>query len=331
MAAAASYSAEMAIVKEATKGTVPAISGAQREYFTDDPSINPVQTVMRLPNITNRHVATHLLSDYHIEGRIPIIVTPEGVLGTLLACAVGSDTDALVSGTAYSHTFEPTDTLPTFSIWFKHGATMQRVINYGVINTLEFTQDLDDALRIDAAFIGQKDPINADDISTAVAYDTNDPFMNMDLTVTGPANATEVHRSNILINNNYDIGDGKVHGSRFYSTMVPGKREVTGSFDIWFDDDGDYQSFWGATDAVTPDVDGDYLKIPLVFNWNTNDNFSSTEDRELTITIPEAVYEATTITLGNRIKQTISWSANYDTSDTYELQVVLQNAKSDAY
>ena len=331
MAATASYSAEMAIVKEATKGTVPAVSGAQREYFTDDPSINPVQTVMRLPNITNRHVATHVLSDYHMEGSIPIIVTPEGVLGTLLACAVGPDTDALVNGTAYSHTFEPADTLPTFSIWFKHGATLQRVINYGVVNTLEFTQDLDDALRVNASFVGQKDPINADDISTAGAYDTNEPFMNMDLTVTGPANATQVHKSTIMISNNYDVADGKVHGSRFYTTMIPGAREVTGSFDIWFDDDGDYQSFWGDSAAVTPDVDGDFSTIPLVFNWNTNDNFSTTYDRELTITIPEAVYESTTISLGNRVKQTINWSANYDTSDTYELQVVLQNAVSTEY
>ena len=325
------YDSEMAIVRETTAGTVPAVSGAQREYFTDDPGINPVQTVVKLPTVGARYERKPIFSDYHVEGSIPIIVTPEGALGTLLTSALGADTSALVSGTAYSHTFAPSDTPSTLSIWMKYGTTFQREVNYVVVNSLTLTQAPDDALRASADFLAQKDIVNAEDITDAAAYDTLDPFMNMDLTVTGPANATQAHNSSITFNNNYDVADGKVHGSRFFTAMVPGKRAVTGSFDMWFDSPNDYKSFWGATDATEPDVNGDFSTIPLVFTWNNNSNFSTTYDHSIIINVPDAVYESTSITVGNRVKQTITWSASYGTAEGYEVNVVIQNTKSTDY
>jgi len=331
MAATAGYSAEMVIAKESVAGTPLAISTGQREFFTDDPGINPVQTVIKKPAITHRHTVAHILADYHMEGSIPNMVTPEGALGVLLACGVGADTSALVSGSAYSHTYVPTDTLETFSTWFKRGNNQQVVVNHCVVTSLEFEQGVNDALRITAPFIGKTETINTDSIDTAIAYDTIDPFMYADLTVTGPTNAAQVNKCNILIKNNYDIADGMVVGSRLFNTMIPGKREVTGSFDIWFDNDGDYQSFWGSSAALTPDEDGDYSTIPLVFTWNNNSNFSTTYNHELVITIPEAVYESTKVEIGNRIKQTVDWSANYDSVDGYEVQIVLQNSHATDY
>lgn len=325
------YSTEMAIVKEGTPGTVPAVSGAQREYFTEDPGINPVQSVVKLPTVSARYERKPVLSNYHVEGSIPIIATAEGALGILLTSALGEDTSALVNGTAYSHTFAPADAPSTLAIWMKYGTIFQRTVNYCVVNTLEFTQSPDDALRVTASFIGQKDIINADDMSTAAAYDTLDPFMNSDLTVTGPANATQVHNSTITLNNNYDVADGRVHGSRFFGEMIPGKREITGSFDMWFDSPNDYKSFWGATDATEPDENGDFSTIELAFNWNMNNNFSTTYDHELTINIPDAVYETTNITIGNRVKQTVTWSASYGTAEGYEMNIVLQNTKDTDY
>ena len=328
----AGFLAEMAVAPEATKGTSPAIATAQRDYFDSDPGINGVQNVTRLGHIQKRHNITHILSSYHVEGSIPLVVTPEGTLGHYLVCALGADTEAQQGGTtAYTHTFTNSDDPETFSMWYLRGGNQEVVIPYCVVNTLNITQSVDDALRATIGFIGQKETISTDDIDTAVAYDTNTPFHNMHLSVTGPVNAATVHNSSIDINNNYDVSRGKVHGSRFYTSMVPGQRDVSGSFDLWFDDDGDYQNFWGSTSDTTPDVLGEYTPVSLVFKWDLGDNFDGTYDRYLEITVPEAVYETTTVSIGERIVQTVNWHANYDTGDSYEIQVVLQNARSTAY
>ena len=325
-ALSAGFLAEMVIAEEVTKGTPPAIITGLRDYFTDDPAINPVQNTIRLGNVQKRHVVSHVLSDYHMEGSIPQIVTPGGQIGYWLGLAIGDPSSAAQGGTAaYKHTYTPDDDLKTFSIWFKRGGNQQVVIPYGVVNTLELVQDVDDVLRSTIGFIGQKETIDASDIDTADAYDTAEPFHNMDLAVTGPVNAAQVHKSSILIDNKYDVAKGKVHGSRFYNTLVPGKREVTGTFELWFDDDGDYQSFWGSTSETTPDVDGIFATIPLNFKWDTNVEAATAYDYELEINIPEAVFEATTVTIGDRIKQIINWSADYDTGDSYEIEAYLTN------
>ena len=318
--------AEMVIAEEVTKGTSPAITTGLRDYFTGDPGINPVQGVIKLGNVQKRHTVTHVLSAYHMAGNIPQIVTPNGHIGYWLGMAIGDPASAAQGGTAaYAHTYTPDDDLKTFSLWFKRGGNQQVVIPYCVENTLELKQSVDDVLRASISFIGKTETINADDIDTADAYDIVEPFHNMDLTVTGPVNAAQVHNSTITISNGFDIGNGKVHGSRFFNALVPGKRLVTGSFDLWFDDDGDYQSFWGSTTDTTPDVDGVFSTTSLVFTWDTDVLAAAGYDYSLTITIPEAVYESTTVTIGDRIKQTVNWSAQYDVADTYEITAVLVN------
>ena len=320
------FLAEMVIAEEVTKGTTPAIITGLRDYFTDDPGINAVQNVIRLGNAQHRHTVAHVMSAYHMEGSIPQIVTPNGHIGYWLGLALGDPTTTGPTGTtAYTHTYEPDDDLKTFSLWYKRGGNQQIVMPYGVVNTLELKQSVDDVLRATIGIIGQKESINTDDFTTADAYDTIQPFHNMDLAVTGPVNAAQVHDSTITIDNGFDVTNGRVHGSRFFSAMVPGKRTVSGTFDLWFDDDGDYQSFWGSTSDTTPDVDGIFSTVSLVFAWTMGVEAGTAVDYSLSLTVPEAVFETTTVSIGDRIKQTVNWSAQYDTGDSYEIQAVLVN------
>lgn len=322
----AGHLAEMVIAEEADKGTPPAITTGLRDYFSGDPGINPVQKVIRLGNVQKRHVVSHVLSDYHMVGSIPQIVTPGGQIGYWLGMAIGDPSSLIQGGTAaYKHTYTPDDDLKTFAMWYKRGGNQQVIIPYGVVNTLELVQNPDDVLRATVGIFGQNETINTDDIDTADAYDTAAPFHNMDLAVTGPVNAAQVHKSTILVDNKYDLTKGKVHGSRFYNALVPGKREVTGVFELWFDDDGDYQSFWGSTSETTPDVDGIFSTIPLNFKWDTNEEADTGYDYELEINIPEATFEATTVSIEERIRQVINWSAQYDTADAYEIEAYLTN------
>ena len=325
-ALSAGHTAEMVIAEEVTKGTSPAITTGLRDYFTGDPGINAVQTVIGQVNAQHRHVVDHILGSYHMVGSIPQIVTPGGQIGYWLGMAIGDPASAAQGGTAaYKHTYTPDDDLKTFSLWYKRGGNQQVVIPYGVVNTLLLEQRPDDVLRSTVGIFGQNETINADDITTADAYDTARPFHNMHLTLTGPVNATQVYSSSILIDNKYSIDKGKVHGSRFYNTLVPGKREVTGTLELWFDDDGDYQSFWGSTSETTPDVAGAFSTVPLNFSWDTAEVADTGYNYIMALDIPEAVYKSTNVMIEDKIKQTIDWSAQYDASDAYDIQAELTN------
>ena len=325
-ALSAGHLSEIVIAEEVDKGTSPAIATGLRDYFYGDPGINPVQNVIDLGNIQNRANLGHVLSDYHMVGSVPQIVTPGGHIGYWLGMAIGDPSSAQQGGTAaYKHTYTPDDDLKTFSMWYKRGGNQQVVIPYGLVNTLLLEQSPDDVLRMTTGLFGQKETINADDIDTADAYDTAAPFHNMDLTVTGPTNATEVHKSSVLIDNKYNLDKGKVHGSRFYKDAIPGKRMISGSMELWFDDDGDYQSFWGSTSDNTPDVDGEFNTIPLNFKWDTNVEIDTGYDYTLEIDLPEVVYKTNTVTIEERIRQVLGWSAQYDTGDSYEIEAYLTN------
>ncbi len=322
----AGFLAEMVIAEETTKGTTPAITTGLRDYFTGDPGINPVQSVIDLGNIQHRHMVGHALSDYHMAGSIPQIVTPGGHIGYWLGMAIGDPSSAQQGGTAaYKHSYTPDNDLKTFSAWFTRGGNQQVVIPYGLVNTLFLEQKYNDVLRATVGIFGRTESINADDITTADAYDTAAPLHNMDLAVTGPVNAAQVHSSQILIDNKYNVDNGKVHGSRFYEAAVPQKRAITGTIELWFDDDGDYQSFWGSTSDTTPDTSGVFSTIPLNFKWDTNEEADTGYNYILEIDIPEAVYVATTVSIEDRIGQTINFSAQYDTGDSYEIEAYLTN------
>lgn len=316
----------MVIAEESTKGTSPNINTGLRDYFSGDPSITPVQSVIDLGNVQNRANLGHVLSDYHLTGSVPQIVTPGGHLGYWLGMAIGDPTSAQQGGTAaYKHTYTPDDDLKTFSMWYKRGGNQQVVIPYGLVDTLLIEQSFNDVLRMSVGVYGQTETINADSFSTADAYDTAAPFHNMDLTVTGPTNAAQAHKSTVLISNNYNLDDGKVHGSRFYEDAVPGKRTVSGSLEFWFNDDGDYQSFWGSTSDVTPNVNGIFSTIPLNLKWDTNEEADTAYNYLLEIDLPEVLFKSTSVSIGNRIKQLVNWSAQYDTGDSYEIEAYLTN------
>ena len=322
----AGHLAEMVIAEEVDKGTPPAIATGLRDYFIGDPGINPVQNVIDLGNIQHRHRVGHVLSDYHMVGSPTQIVTPNGHIGYWLGMAIGAESSAQQGGSAaYLHTYTPADDLKTFAMWYKRGGNQQVVIPYGLVNTLLLEQGPDDVLRSTVGLFGRTETIDASDVSTADAYDTVGPFHNMDLAITGPTNAAKAYKSSILIDNKFDIEKGKVHGSRFYEDAIPGKREITGTIEMWFNDDGDYQSFWGSTSDTTPDVDGEFDTIPLNFKWDTNVVIADTYEYTLEIDIPEVLYRTNTVTIEDRIRQVINFSGQYDVGDSYEIQAYLTN------
>lgn len=325
----ASYLSEMAIALEDIPGTAETVPDIY-DFFSDDPGINPIQNVIRVGNVQERATRKHVLSNYHIEGSISQMVEPEGMIGWWLLLALGSLSSAAQGGTAaYKHTYTPADTIDTFTLWLNRGGNQEVKVPFGTVTSLELNQGLDDVLRSTINIAGQKDYITTD-FGTS-AYSLLDPLHNnmLNVSIAGATTgqAAQVHNSIITIDNGQDIDDGRTHGSRFYNAVVPGKRTVSGSMDIWFDDDIEYQRFWGAAAAVTPaNVSA---TVPLIYTWDTGIEADTGYNYGLVVTIPAAVYEATTVNLsGGRIKQHIDWDAEYDVSTSREIIVELLNTKT---
>ena len=325
----ATYLAEMAVAEEATPGiaeTTPDIY----DCFTDDPGINPVQNVIRDGCVRGRANLKHVLSNYHIEGSPPMIVDPEGMIGWWLKWVLGGLSSVQEGATtAYKHTYTPADELKTFTLWLLRGGNQQVKVPYGTVLSLELVQGLDDVLRSTVRIAGQKDQMTTDFGSSD--YSQLDPFHNtmLGVSIAGATTgqAAQAHNTVITIDNGIDLDDGRTHGSRYYNAVIPGKRNVSGSNDIWFDDDIEYERFWGAAATSSPLDVG--TPVPLIFTWDTGIEAGTGYNYQLVVTIPAAIYESTTVNLsGNRIVQHIEWYAENDPITSREVLVELTNTKT---
>lgn len=325
----ATYLSEMAVAEEATPG-VAETTPDMYDCFTDDPSINPVQAIIKDGCVHSRSNKKHVLSNYHMDGSLPQMVEPEGMIGWWLKWALGGLSSAQEGATtAYKHSYTPADELKSFTLWLLRGGNQQVKIPYGTVLSLELVQSLDDVLRSTIRIAGQKDEIATDFGSSS--YSQLDPLHNTMLGVSIAGSTTgqaaQVHNTSITIDNGIDLDDGRAHGSRFYGAVVPGKLNVSGSMDIWFDDDIEYERFWGAAAASSPVSVS--TPVPLIFTWDTGIEAGTGYNYQLVITIPAAIYESTSVNLsGNRIVQHIDWYAEYDNSTSREILVELTNTKT---
>lgn len=324
----AGFKSDIAIAEESTAGT-PETTPDLYDYMTDDPAINPVQTVVPDGAVQNRARLKTTLGGYHMEGSIPFMVEPEGMIGWFLKWSLGGVSSAQQgSGAAYKHTFTPADDLKSFTLWLKRTGNQQIKIPYSVINSLELKQSVNDALRATAGILGQKDQIASDFGSSS--YSILDAFANHHLTVSiagvTTGQAAQAHNTTINITNNFDVEKGRVHGSRFYTGLVPESRDVTGSFDVWFDDDSEYERFWGAAALTAPGSVA--TPVALIFNWDTGIEAATGYNYILKVTIPGAIYESTTVNVSGRGMQTVTFAAQYDTSATNEVSVELTNTET---
>jgi Phage tail tube protein len=325
----ASYLSEMAVAEEATPG-VAATTPDIYDCFTDDPGIVPVQNVIRDGCVHSRSNKKHVLSNYHMDGSLPQMVEPEGMIGWWLKWALGGLSSAQEGATtAYKHTYTPAEELKSFTLWLLKGGNQQVKIPYGTVLGLELSQGLDDVLRSTIRTAGQKDEIATDFGSSD--YSLLDPFHNTMLAVSIAGSLTgqaaQVHNTVISIDNGINLDDGRTHGSRFYEAVVPGKLNVSGSNDIWFDDDIEYQRFWGDAAATSPASTS--TPVPLIFTWDTGIEAGTGYNYQLVITIPAAIYESTTVNLGgNRVVQHIDWYAELDPVTSREIMIELTNTKT---
>lgn len=325
----ASFLSRVAFEEEVTPGTAGTTPDLYA-YTSDDPGINPVQTTIQNVNVQNRDVTCITPSSYHIEGSIPLFATGEN-MGWFLKWLIGNVSSAQEGATtAYKHSYTPADTLKTFTTWVKRGENQQIKIPYCVVDSMELTQSIDDSLRAVFGIIGKSDSITAD--YGTENFDTLCPFGNQHLTVSiggsTSAQAAEVHNTTMNISNGFNVDSGRVHGSRFFSDLIPGKRSVSGSFDMYFNDDSEMQMFWGNSTATGPA--DELTSQPIVLMWDLGIAAGVGFNYILQVTVPGANYVSTTVNIGgDRVVQSVSFVGKYDTVAANAVSIELTNKTTD--
>lgn len=115
-----------------------------------------------------------------VEGDLEGIVGVNN-LGYLLYNLYGTDTEALVSGSVYSHAFSLAQSIvhPSLSLVAKDGGVQQLVFNNCMISKFELNASVDDFLRYKASFMGKTSAVNA----SVPSYNTDYDFIGKDIVV----------------------------------------------------------------------------------------------------------------------------------------------------
>jgi len=316
-------SSGFAVAEESVAGTAE-VTPDLYEYLTDDPNINPTANTMIFRSLLSRTALNAANVGYQTGGTITTIADPDSILGYILKWTLGDSSSAVQGGTsAYKHTFTAEDTIPSFTSWFNRGTALKTKIPYCVISSLTLSQSVEDALRISAPFIGQKEVV-ATDFGTA-SYSHVIPFTNPNLTVSIDGSpATGAHNTSLTIDNGIDTTLGKVHGSMFYTAIVPGARSITGSISLYFDTATEYKRYWGSTTATQPTANVD--SVPIILTWDLGIEAGTGYNYKLIITLPSVIYTTTNVSLsGTRMVQTINFEAMYDTVTAKDIQIELTN------
>jgi len=115
-----------------------------------------------------------------VEGDLEGIIGVNNI-GYLLYNLYGADTEALVSGSVYSHLFALAQSIvhPSLSIFAKDGSVQQLVFNNCMLSKLEINAVVDDYLRYKASFMGKTSASNSSSPSYATDYD----FIGKDIVI----------------------------------------------------------------------------------------------------------------------------------------------------
>jgi len=238
-------------------------------------------------------------------------------IGHLLLAALGSVStapNAPVTG-AYTHTFLPGNTLPSFT-FERNDTVMTKTIAGAKADTLTLSMEAggDGSLVASVDWIAQS---LVDKASASVpSYADRDPFVFHKVTVTKGGSTNENIKSlEIEIANNLKDDQYTLRTSRNVASIEEGAREVTLSIEMLFKNKAEYQSF----------IDGSTDSFVISFEGNI---FTGTTKDKLDITIPKVLYDSFEVPMGGpdeEVLASLEGTALIDTGIGGEIKAVLIN------
>lgn len=239
--------------KETVAYGTPAVA---TRYLEAIASIKPDHNWVIPPPIASRAFRKCNLGPYRARGNIgEFPVEPENI-GELLLGVFGSVSTANPVPGVYVHTFNPADTLPSYTVRLGVEQT-ERVLPGGLVEslTVKFAHDKDlmATAEILSGFPETKATIGTPTISPLQALNMRGPDVATWLTLdleggSGPARNI-VYDLEITIKNNIPFERGALDG-RTFATKRVGHREVTGKLSAYFDNITQYDNFIAGTKFV---------------------------------------------------------------------------------
>lgn len=266
MAKANGSSVVFNIGKEVTPGTSPTAMQTLKSVTTGE-SLNSSATELQSNAITLiRDIAGLRNGLYSVSGSLPIELATEGT-GIFLEALMGSK---VTTGTGpFVHTYHRTSVVPSYTIervYNSMSPLQTQVYNGCKVNQIAFNFDNGALVTATVDIIGRKSTKGSTVIdATPDEYD-HIPFAGIDATtISINGVATTMIKGTITITNGIEASN--VLGSQYADDVVEGKGEVSGSFDLYFENRVHYDMFVNETQfeiilTVTRGADSIKFRIP---------------------------------------------------------------------
>jgi len=312
------------LAEETTYGTA-----VDADHWIDvvSESITSSQEMIDVETAAYRARRYRIPGPYRVGGSFDMIVAPDNI-GLLLKALLGSVSTTNDGGGRYKHTFTHDTTIPslTLEICPDVGNRSRQITGVGV-RSISFESPAREALSATVDVIGSYEKLITPSTPT---LPTLRPFVFYEgsLTMNGSTIAN-VEAVRLTIEN--DIPDDAfVLGSRY----LPGLRlqgfTVSGEMDITFLSWDYYKRFFGSATASAPSTEVESVSLKLTYTGPSTGGSGEYANYKLEFDMPKVYLDTSEATFDRRerIVQTLGFTAIYDESSDYAIQVVLVNTSS---
>lgn len=247
MAKANGSSVEFNAGIESTPGVSPSAMQTLKCITSSGDSLNSSATELTSATITKiRDISGLRNGIYSVSGSLAIELASEGT-GIFLHALMGSK---VTTGSGpYIHTYHRTSNVPSLTIervYSNMSPLQTQVYNGCKVNQMSFTFEPGSLVTSSVDLIGRKSIKGTAVIdATPDSYD-HVPFAGIDAsTIEINGVTTTVVKGSLTISNGVEATN--VLGSQFADDVIEGKGEVSGSFDLYFEDRVHYDMFVSET------------------------------------------------------------------------------------
>ena len=267
---------------------------------------------------------THLTKE-SAEVTIDFYPTTEDGLGWILKHLIGAPVSAVVSGTAYGHTFEDDDDLGSLSIFLGSEDLTEECYAGQVMDNVEFTCTDGEKLMMTVNTYGKN--LDSTGALQSATFTELDPFLHSNLTVTLDDShdiSQYVSAVTLSITNNIEKGNHTAGDTQLQNQPPHTEREVTWKIEV-----DEYASDIG---TYLRDKYNDDDTVDIEFKWVGVQIAATGEYHTIKFTLPAAKitggYEHP-ITKRDKEKHTFSGKAIYDDTEDTVIQAYLINTDTD--
>jgi len=293
-------------------------------------SVAPDHGMIDIETAGEREWRHRVPGPYSIGGDIDLVVNADNI-GRFFWWVLGDKTTG-ASGACYTHEFESAQEINSFSMNIAPAVQdsgtyrMRRVVGCAV-TSMAIEAVAREALTATVSVIGQKDSLVAD--AQTPSFSTVRPFIFYEgsLTLDG-GTVANVEAFRLTIDN--DIADDAYTlGSRY----LPGIRlqgiTISGDMDVAFTNWDLYKRFYDGSVSGSEPSDTTHGSIALVLTFIGEATGCSGGDAfyRLELDLPKCYFDTTEANFDrrDRIIQSLDFTATYDDTQTYTLQVTLIN------